>query len=166
MSIFSINTGHSPSHSQQFRKESTLGSPHGQLSRQSSAYPLCTPLTTTMRRESKYLLDHYLHRTGRMASAHVGDYTPFTHSILPVANSSDMLLDAVLTFSSFHLSVRTSNFNAVDTLEQHALALRGLQSGVTKYSSGDRETGLQLFLSLLMLCCVEVCTFPAFGRRH
>ena len=107
--------------------------------------------------ESKFLLDHYLHRTGKMASAHVGHYTPFTDALLPIAhNSSPVLLDSILAFSSFHLRTSGSNFSSVNTLEHHALALRSLKYGLTRYSRGDKEMGIQLFLSMLMLCCVEV----------
>lgn len=92
-----------------------------------------------------------------MASAHVGTYTPFTDALLPIADASTMLLNSILTFSSFHLAASGSNVAPANTLEQQALALRSLKYGVTRYSRGDRDSGIQLFLSMLMLCCVEVC---------
>lgn len=102
-------------------------------------------------------MDHYLHRTGKKASAHIGDYTPFTDSLLPITHSSDMLLESILTFSSFHLAATGSKSSRVKTFEHHALALRSVKYGLTQFAGGDMEMGVQLFLSMLMLCCVEVC---------
>lgn len=91
-----------------------------------------------------------------MASAHIGDYAPFTDSLLPIAHASDMLLESILTFSSFHLTATGSQFSPVLTMEHQALALRQLKVGLTRYDCGDKDVGIQLFLSMLMLCCVEV----------
>ncbi|KAM0283121.1 hypothetical protein ACHAQH_002601 [Verticillium albo-atrum] len=91
-----------------------------------------------------------------MASAHVGTYTPFTDALLPIAHASAMLLDSVLTFSSFHLAASSPSITTVNTLEQQALALRSLKYGITRYSRGDKDFGIPLFLSMLVLCCVEL----------
>ena len=109
-----------------------------------------------LKSESKYLLNHYLHQTGKMASGHVGDYTPFVDALLPIAHESDALLESILTFSSFHLAARGSDILFVNAAQHHALALRNLKLGLTRYAGGDFEVGMQLFLSMLMLCCVEV----------
>lgn len=109
-----------------------------------------------MRTESKFLLDHYLHRTGKMASAHIGRYTPFIDALVPIAHTSTVLLDSILAFSSFHLTSSGSSVSPVNTLEHQALALRGLKYGITRYSRGDQDFGIPLFLSMLMMCCVEV----------
>jgi hypothetical protein len=117
-------------------------------------------LSGPLRPESRYLLDHYLHSTGKKASAHVGNqgkYTPFTDALMPVANESAMLFESILTFSCFHLAANNSSLSMVDTLEQHSVALQSLKYGITKYSKGDRVFGIQLFLSMLMLTCTEVC---------
>lgn len=112
--------------------------------------------------DQKYLLDHYLHRTGKMASAHVGNYTPFTDSLLPITHVSEMLLESILTFSSYHLAATGMDSSPVKTLEHQALALRNVKYSLTRYAGGDIEVGVQLFLSMLMLCCVEVCPNPPF----
>ncbi|RNJ57064.1 hypothetical protein D7B24_006456 [Verticillium nonalfalfae] len=121
-----------------------------------TSIPRTLPSNGSLRPESKFLLDHYLHRTGKMASAHVGTYTPFTDALLPIAHASDMLLDSVLTFSSFHLAASSPSNTTVNTLEQQALALRSLKYGITRYSRGDEDFGIPLFLSMLLLCCVEL----------
>ena len=125
--------------------------------------PVLSPLSLsgTLRPGSRYLLDHYLHSTGKKASAHVGNhgsYTPFTDALMPVANDSAMLFEAILTFSCFHLAANSSTLSVVDTLEQHSIALQSLKYGITRYSSNDRVFGIQLFLSMLMLTCTEVYT--------
>lgn len=109
-----------------------------------------------MSSQSKYLLDHYAHRTGKLASAHVGNFMPFTETLLPMVHSSNIILESILTFSSFHLPPSNSAAGAVDAFEHQALALRSLKFGITQYASGNREVGPQLFLSMVMLCCVEV----------
>lgn len=92
-----------------------------------------------------------------MASAHIGHYTPFTHALLPIAHtSSAVLLNSILAFSSFYLIKSGSSFAPVSTLEHHAPALRSLKYSLTQYSRGDRDIGIQLFLSMLILYCVEV----------
>lgn len=107
--------------------------------------------------ESRLLLEHYLHRTGKLASAHIGSAKPFIDFLLPIAHSSDVLLEAILTFSSSHLAARNCQKSLVGQFEHHAVALRALKFGVTAYASGNREIGIELFLSMLILCCVEVC---------
>ena len=109
-----------------------------------------------MSSQSKYLLDHYAHRTGKLASAHVGSFMPFTEALLPMAHSSDMILESILTFSSFHLPPSNFAASAVEAFEHQAEALRRLKRGLTEYASGNREIGPQLFLSMVMFCCVEV----------
>jgi hypothetical protein len=130
------------------------------LSETPSPLKMSLSLSGALRPGSRYLLDHYLHSTGKKASAHVGNqgkYTPFTDALMPVANESTMLFESILTFSCFHLAANSSSLSMVDTLEQHSVALQSLKHGITKYSKGDRIFGIQLFLSMLMLTCTEVC---------
>lgn len=113
-------------------------------------------LTGPLRPGSRYLLDHYLHSTGKKASAHVGNYTPFTDALMPIADASAMLFESILTFSCFHLAANGSVVSPVNMLEQHGLALKSLKYGITRYSHGDKDFGIPLFLSMLMLTCTEV----------
>ncbi|OBT75913.1 hypothetical protein VF21_04368 [Pseudogymnoascus sp. 05NY08] len=127
------------------RRRQSLQSPSGFLSPVSYMPP-----------ESRFLLEHYLHRTGKLASAHIGSARPFIDSLLPVAHSSDVLLEAILTFSSSHLAAGNCHQSLVAQFEHHAVALRALKFGVTTYANGNREIGIELFLSMLILCCVEL----------
>ncbi|EEY22927.1 conserved hypothetical protein [Verticillium alfalfae VaMs.102] len=139
------------------KNESETARRHARLLKKDlTSIPRTLPSHGSLRPESKFLLDHYLHRTGKMASAHVGTYTPFTDALLPIAHASAMLLDSVLTFSSFHLAASSPSNTTVNTLEQQALALRSLKYGITRYSRGDEDFGIPLFLSMLLLCCVEL----------
>lgn len=160
MSMFAVKSDWPSTQAVQLEDESCFQPRHVNSLSPALQVPLALSPTVALSPESKYLLDHYLHRTGKMASAHIGAFTPFTDSLLPIAHSSNVLLESMLTFSSFHLAARAPHTPPVNTFEHHALALRSVKLGITQYASGDKEAGLQLFLSMVMLCCVEVCAAP------
>ncbi|KAL2862494.1 Zn(II)2Cys6 transcription factor [Aspergillus lucknowensis] len=157
LSIFAVDSKDASSRRDEPNAESDPAPPRAKrLPAALSSVPGALSATAHLSRESKFLLDHYLHRTGKMASAHVGTYTPFTDALLPIADASTMLLDSILAFSSFHLATTGSNVSPVSLFEQQGLALRTLKYGITQYSHGDKDAGIQVFLSMLMLCCVEL----------
>ena len=91
-----------------------------------------------------------------MLSATNGDQNPFENILLSIAASSDMVLQAVLALSGMHLSGEKSTELVVATHEHYALALRGLKYGLTKFVNGKTELALELTVTTLLFCFLEV----------
>lgn len=107
--------------------------------------------------ESRLLLEHYVHKTGVLSTAHIRTFTPFVDTLVPIAASNNVLLQSMLALSGFHLSQHSGSFHAETKYNHLAQSLQGLKCGLTKYATGDAALGLQLFLSIVILCINEVC---------
>ncbi|OAL40444.1 hypothetical protein AYO20_00180 [Fonsecaea nubica] len=106
--------------------------------------------------ESKFLHDHYLHRTACALSAAQKGQSPFVNLLLPLASCSDLILQAVLSLSGVHFGEEDkSSQQAVVTYGHYAQALRGLKYGLTKFASGQTDLALELLLATLLLCFIE-----------
>lgn len=108
------------------------------------------------RRESRFLYDHYLHRTALMLSATRKELNPFVNVLLPIATWSDLVLQSVLALSGMHFGEEKSTDHMVATYEHYAQALRSLKYGLTKFVSGQTELALELFTTTLIFCFMEV----------
>lgn len=112
---------------------------------------------STLPPDSRFLLEHYIHKTGVLSTAHIRNFAPFVGTLLPVAVSNEVLLQSMLAFSGSHLSQYSTSYNGKAQYKHLAQSLQGLKLGLTQYATGDRSVGLQLFLSIVILCITEVC---------
>ncbi|RJE27590.1 C6 transcription factor [Aspergillus sclerotialis] len=108
--------------------------------------------------ESKLLLEHYVHKTGVLSTAHIRTFTPFVDTLVPIAASNNVLLQSMLALSGFHLSQHSTCSYDKTKYNHLAQSLQGLKYGLTKYATGDTALGLQLFLSIIILCINELVT--------
>lgn len=95
-----------------------------------------------------------------MLSATPLDHSPFINILLPIAAWSDMVMQAVLALSGVHAAAhQVRSIHTIATYEHLAQALRGLKYGLTKFVAGNTELGLELTLTALLLCFIEVCSY-------
>ena len=121
---------------------------------------LC-PTTTTAavlsNQESRYLWQHFVHRTSTIVTAKgQSERNPFITILLPIAMSSDLVMQALLSFSGYHYREHDPKQYCLSTDQHYAQALRGLKFGITKFVNGQHEKPLELLLAMLMLSLMEV----------
>lgn len=115
-----------------------------------------TQLLSLTRPESSFLHEHYLNRTAPMLSATQTGQSPFVKVLLPMAAWSDMILQGVLALSGVHFETQMPANHLVATYEHFAQALRGLKYGLTRFVSGQTELALELLVTTLLFCFIEV----------
>jgi hypothetical protein len=91
-----------------------------------------------------------------MLSATPTEHSPFVKILLPIAAWSDIVLQAVLALSGVHFEAQKSANRVVATYEHFAQALRGLKYGLTKFVSGQTELAMELVVTTLLFCFIEV----------
>lgn len=67
-----------------------------------------------------------------------------------------MVLQAVLALSGVHFGEEKSSHHVVATYEHYAQALRSLKYGLTKFVTGQPELALELLVTTLLFCFMEV----------
>lgn len=103
------------------------------------------------------LYQHYLRKTAHSISSFHDHTNPFITYILPIAESDDMVLQAILALSGAQLSNQTSTSRDMKVIASthYTLALRGLKFGITEYTNGQ-EVVIPLLSATLLMCLVEV----------
>lgn len=109
---------------------------------------------------SRVLFEYYYHKTASHVSAHPHDFNPFIKHLMPLAVSHDLILQSLLAWSGSHLSIISIEVKAT-TCMHYAQAIQGIKHGLTKYATGQEDMIMELLISTLMLCFIEVChLFP------
>lgn len=102
------------------------------------------------------LLSHYLGTTADCMSNGSTPINPFLVQVVPLAFSSDLVLQLVLTQSAAHRAFRSKR-DVDDTAEgQYTKALRLFRKGVTEFIDGEESSPLLLTVGALIMCFTEV----------
>lgn len=102
------------------------------------------------------LLSHYLATTADCMANGSTPVNPFLVQVVPLAFSSDLLLQLVLTQSAAHRAFRSKS--DVDDMadSQYTKALRLFRKGVTEFIDGKESNPLLLTVGALIMCFTEV----------
>ncbi len=108
---------------------------------------------------SRILFEHYINNTSQLLCTIRGPENPFITCVIPLARTDSMIMDCVLAISGAHLGCAASGPDIQLASSTHyALALRQFKHTLTKTVSGKDLKPVNLLLTALMLCHVEVCT--------
>lgn len=107
--------------------------------------------------DSYQLLSHYLATTADCMANGSTPINPFLVQIVPLAFTSDLVLQLVLTQSAAHRAFRRRD--EIDTVAQghYTKALQLFRKGVTGFIDGKESNPLLLTVGALVMCFTEVC---------
>lgn len=108
-------------------------------------------------RESQNILEHYMCKTSKaLATFHSGD-TPFLTELVPVAMTSQPVLNAILASSGIHHAQFTRTPVSDATWVHYGQAIQGQKEALTQLASGKQQDVVPLLVAAILLCIVEVC---------
>lgn len=106
--------------------------------------------------ESYQLLNHYLSSTADCMANGSLPINPFLVQIIPLAFSSDLLLQLVLTQSAAHRAFRFQRDADAVSQDQYTKALQRFRGGISKFIGEAEATPLTLTVGALLMCFTEV----------
>lgn len=106
--------------------------------------------------ESYQLLNHYLATTADCMANGSTPINPFLVQIVPLAFTSDLLLQLVLTQSAAHRAFRCLNDCDAVAQSHYTKALQLFRQGVTDFIDGKESNPLMLTVGALVMCFTEV----------
>lgn len=106
--------------------------------------------------ESFQLLNHYLSTTANCMANGSTPINPFLVQVVPLAFSSDLLLQLVLTQSAAHRAFRSKRDVDAMANNHYTKALRVFRQEVTEFIGGKGSNPLLLTVGALMMCFTEV----------
>lgn len=104
------------------------------------------------------LFGHYIQTTANSMSNGSTSSNPFLVQLLPLAVSSNLVLESILVQSCAHRAVRTPVTIGPDVLILYNKSLRSLRSAIDNNAAHGKEDLLSLIASMLILCFTEVST--------
>lgn len=108
--------------------------------------------------DSYQLLSHYLATTADCMANGSTPINPFLVQIVPLAFTSDLLLQLVLTQSAAHRAFRSQNESDEIAQSHYTKALRLFRREVTELIDGKETNPLMLTVGALVMCFTEVST--------
>ncbi|OJJ50628.1 hypothetical protein ASPZODRAFT_137783 [Penicilliopsis zonata CBS 506.65] len=105
--------------------------------------------------ESFQLLNHYLATTADCMANGSTPINPFLVQIVPLAFSSDLLLQLVLTQSAAHRAFRRRDESDTVAQNHYGKALQRFRKGVTEFIEGKESNSLLLTVGALLMCFTE-----------
>ncbi|KAE8349573.1 fungal-specific transcription factor domain-containing protein [Aspergillus coremiiformis] len=105
--------------------------------------------------ESFQLLSHYLATTADVMANGSTPINPFLVQIVPLAFTSDLLLQLVLTQSAAHRAFRCRNDSDEVAQCHYTKALQLFRKGVTEFIDGKESNPLMLTVGALVMCFTE-----------
>ncbi|KAI9933503.1 hypothetical protein ASPWEDRAFT_114939 [Aspergillus wentii DTO 134E9] len=105
--------------------------------------------------ESFHLLSHYLATTADCMANGSTPINPFLVQIVPLAFTSDLLLQLVLTQSAAHRAFRCRNDSDQIAQTHYTKALQLFRKGVTEFIDGKESNPLMLTVGALVMCFTE-----------
>ncbi|RAK96976.1 Zn(II)2Cys6 transcription factor [Aspergillus ibericus CBS 121593] len=105
--------------------------------------------------ESYQLLSHYLATTADCMANGSTPINPFLVQIVPLAFSSDLLLQLVLTQSAAHRAFRSRRESDEVAQSHYTTALQLFRKGVTEFIDGKESNALMLTVGALVMCFTE-----------
>ncbi|RAH51104.1 Zn(II)2Cys6 transcription factor [Aspergillus brunneoviolaceus CBS 621.78] len=101
------------------------------------------------------LLSHYMATTADCMANGSTPINPFLVQIVPLAFSSDLLLQLVLTQSAAHRAFRRLNDSDEVAQSHYTKALQLFRKGVTEFIDGQESNPLILTVGALVMCFTE-----------
>ncbi|GKZ52969.1 hypothetical protein AnigIFM49718_003623 [Aspergillus niger] len=105
--------------------------------------------------DSYELLSHYLATTADCMANGSTPINPFLVQIVPLAFSSDLLLQLVLTQSAAHRAFRCHKESDEVAQRHYTSALQLFRKGVTEFIDGKESNPLMLTVGALVMCFTE-----------
>ncbi|KAJ5351255.1 hypothetical protein N7452_000229 [Penicillium brevicompactum] len=105
--------------------------------------------------ESYQLLSHYLATTADCMANGSTPVNPFLVQIVPLAFSSDLLLQLVITQSAAHRAFRSRDDSDTIAHSHYSKALLHFRRGVTDFIDGKESNPLMLLVGALLMCFTE-----------
>ncbi|PYH91985.1 hypothetical protein BO71DRAFT_400908 [Aspergillus ellipticus CBS 707.79] len=105
--------------------------------------------------DSYQLLSHYLATTADCMANGSTPVNPFLVQIVPLAFSSDLLLQLVLTQSAAHRAFRSQKDSDEVAQRHYTKALQLFRKGVTEFIDGKESNPLMLTVGALVMCFTE-----------
>ncbi|OJJ95927.1 hypothetical protein ASPACDRAFT_4389, partial [Aspergillus aculeatus ATCC 16872] len=105
--------------------------------------------------DSYQLLSHYMATTADCMANGSTPINPFLVQIVPLAFSSDLLLQLVLTQSAAHRAFRRLNDSDEVAQSHYTKALQLFRKGVTEFIDGKESNPLILTVGALVMCFTE-----------
>ena len=111
--------------------------------------------------DSYQLLSHYLSTTADCMANGSTPLNPFLVQIVPLAFSSDLLLQLVITQSAAHRAFRRRDESDAIAHSHYTKAIQLFRHGVTDFIEGKEPNPLMLLVGALLMCFTEVpCDHP------
>ncbi|KAJ5110614.1 hypothetical protein N7532_001149 [Penicillium argentinense] len=105
--------------------------------------------------ESYQLLSHYLSTTADCMANGSTPINPFLVQIVPLAFSSDLLLQLVITQSAAHRAFRRRDETDAVAHTHYSKAIKLFRNGVTEFIEGKESNPLMLLVGALLMCFTE-----------
>jgi hypothetical protein len=106
--------------------------------------------------DSYQLLSHYLSTTADCMANGSTPLNPFLVQIVPLAFSSDLLLQLVITQSAAHRAFRRRDDSDAIAHSHYTKAIQLFRHGVTEFIEGKEPNPLMLLVGALLMCFTEV----------
>lgn len=106
--------------------------------------------------DSYQLLSHYLSTTADCMANGSTPVNPFLVQIVPLAFSSDLLLQLVITQSAAHRAFRRRDESDAIAHSHYTKAIQLFRHGVTEFIDGKEPNPLMLLVGALLMCFTEV----------
>lgn len=106
--------------------------------------------------DSYQLLSHYLSTTADCMANGSTPINPFLVQIVPLAFTSDLLLQLVITQSAAHRAFRRRDETDAIAHSHYAKAIQLFRHGVTEFIEGKESNPLMLLVGALVMCFTEV----------
>lgn len=106
--------------------------------------------------ESYSLLSHYLSTTADCMANGSTPVNPFLVQIVPLAFTSDLLLQLVITQSAAHRAFRRGDDTDAVAHTHYTKAIQLFRRGVTEFIDGKEPNPLILLVGALLMCFTEV----------
>ena len=116
--------------------------------------------------ESYTLLSHYLSTTADCMANGTTPINPFLVQIVPLAFTSDLLLQLVLAQSAAHRAFRRRDESDAVAQSHYTKAIQLFRHGVGEFIEGKESNPLMLLVGALLMCFTEVRqTYPYLRLR-
>lgn len=106
--------------------------------------------------DSYQLLSHYLSTTADCMANGSTPINPFLVQIVPLAFTSDLLLQLVITQSAAHRAFRRRDETDAVAHSHYTKAIQLFRHGVTEFIEGKESNPLMLLVGALVMCFTEV----------
>lgn len=106
--------------------------------------------------ESYALLSHYLANTADVMANGTTPINPFLVQIVPLAFTSDLLLQLVIAQSAAHRAFRRRDESDAVANSHYTKAIQLFRHGVNDFIQGKESNPLMLLVGALLMCFTEV----------